>query len=183
MGVAIRSIGTYLPERVVCNTDLEEKIQDVGIRLPDGSLKKMFGIESRRYAAPCQQVSDMACLASEYLWNTVDKSCIDLLIFASASGDMIEPATASIIQNKLGLTCPSFDVKNACNSYVTALHLAHALLKGEFYDNIFILTSEKLSDTVRLQPTSMEDFKSNLASFSFGDAATATLLCKSDNPN
>lgn len=103
------------------------------------------------------------------------------MIFASASSDLIEPATANIVQEKLGLDCPAFDVKNACNSFVTALQIASSFIDSGIHKKILITSGEKLSNSIRFEPEDAEDLKKRLASLSFGDAGSAVMVEGSAN--
>lgn len=103
------------------------------------------------------------------------------MIFASASSDLIEPATGNIIQQKLGLHCPSFDVKNACNSFVTALQIASSFIDAGVYKKILITSGEKLSNSILFTPSSEEDLKKRLACLSFGDGGSAVMVESSTN--
>lgn len=176
MGLKIKDMGVYIPHGITSNQWLEERINQSGIPIPFGTFQRVFGIETRSYAAKDEQVSDMAVKAAESLWDRHDKQSIDLMLFGSASGDMIEPSTSSIVNHKIGLNCPSMDIKNACNSFVSALHVANAFLTTGFYKKILLLTAEKVSDSIRMDPQNLESFKSNIAAFSFGDAASAIIL-------
>ena len=106
---------------------------------------------------------------------------IDCLIFASASSDLIEPATANIVQEKLGLNCPVFDVKNACNSFVTALQIASSFIEAGVHKKILITSGEKLSTSILFNPLNEEDMKKRLASLSFGDGGSAVMVESSAN--
>jgi 3-oxoacyl-[acyl-carrier-protein] synthase-3 len=141
----------------------------------------MFGVKERRYADAKTQVSDLAANAARKIVDKYGKDHFDCLIFASACSDLIEPATANIVQDKLGLNCPAFDVKNACNSFVTALQIAHAFVVSGTYKSVLIATGEKLSNCIKLDINSDEDLTDRLAAFSFGDAGSAVLVEASAN--
>ena len=68
---------------------------------------------------------------------------IDLLMFASASQDLIEPATSHIVSAKLGLSAPVFDVKNACNSVINALQVADALIRAGSHRRILVVSGAR----------------------------------------
>jgi 3-oxoacyl-[acyl-carrier-protein] synthase-3 len=124
----IADIAGYASEWIVPNLEIEKKINATENLIGPGSIERLFGVKERRYANHSDQVSDLAVLAAIQILSRIDRTSIDCLIFAAASSDLIEPATANIIQSKLGLTCAAFDVKNACNSFVTALHVANAFI-------------------------------------------------------
>ena len=121
--IYIEHITSYIPSTKIDNRWVEEKIQAGGFPIQEGLLEKMIGSETRYYAEADEQVSDLAVAAAMKLLQKIPGRKIDLLIFAAASSDLIEPATANIVQHKLGLQCACFDLKNACNSVPTLLKL------------------------------------------------------------
>jgi len=179
--VKIVDIAVYKPNRVVSNTELENTINKERRILPSGIIEKVFGIESRRFAQNREQASDLAANAAITLLNRQERNEVDLLIFASASSDLIEPATSNIIQHKLKLSCPVMDIKNACNSFVSALQVSSSLITAGQYEKILIVTGEKPSDSIRLQYKDEQQLKDSFASLSFGDAGSAVLLGKATN--
>lgn len=176
----ISDIGIYLPEKIISSLELERIINKRGKLLSEGSLEKLFGVRERRYAEASVQVSDMGAQAAHGIVERYGANEIDCLIFASACSDLIEPATANIVHAKLGLQCPAFDIKNACNSFVTALQVACSFIDSGTYKKILITSGEKLSNSIRFQPTEVE-LKKGLASLSFGDAGSAVLVQASPN--
>ena len=101
---------------------------------------------------------------------------IDLLIFAAASSDLIEPATANIVQYKLGLTCPVMDIKNACNSFVSAMQVASSFIESNYYKNILIVNGEKLSEVINFNPHNDNHLMRCMAGYALGDAGAAMLM-------
>ena len=176
----IEAVGTYLPEEIVDNENLEQRINAQHDWLSPGVIEKLFGIKTRRFAASHEQSSDLAANAAQPIVDKYGKDSIDCLIFSSASSDLIEPATGNIVQQKLGLSCPIMDVKNACNSFVTGLQLASSLIHAGQYENILIATGEKPSIAIKTAYNNQEEFRKSAASFSFGDAGSAVLVSKSD---
>lgn len=172
----ISEIEVFLPPRKVSSAEIEALVNRNGNFVPVGSVERMFGVKERRFADAEMQVSDLAANAARKIVDKYGKDSIDCLVFASACSDLIEPATANIVQDKLGLNCPAFDVKNACNSFVTALQIAQALIVSGTYKRILIATGEKLSNSIRLEINCDEDLKNRLAALSFGDAGSAVLV-------
>ncbi|MFN0037063.1 MAG: 3-oxoacyl-ACP synthase III family protein [Saprospiraceae bacterium] len=177
----ISELSVYLPERVVSNQELEERVNAHGQMLPPGGLHRLFGIEARRFAALGQQVSDLAVAAAMPIVEKVGASNIGHLIFAAACADLIEPATCNIVQHKLGLHCPAMDIKNACNSFTTALMTASSLIAAGICDNVLVVNGEKLSDSIRFEFENQAQFAQHLAALSFGDAGAAALVSRSDD--
>jgi acyl-CoA:acyl-CoA alkyltransferase len=172
----IKAIATYIPDTVVDNQDITNKINYDNPLLSYGALGRLLGSNTRHFADSETQVSDLACLAANKLLSHHSTTHIDLLIFAAASSDLIEPATANIIQLKLGLNCPVMDIKNACNSIVTAIQTASAFVEAGYYRNVLIVNGEKLSEVVNYNPRDNEHFTRCLASYSLGDAGAAILI-------
>lgn len=181
MKLKIVDLFAYKPSNIVTNEALENRINANEKLVPNGMIEKLFGIKQRRFAKDNEQVSDLAAKAAKPLLDKHPETKIDLLIFASASADLIEPATSNIIQHKLGLDCPVMDIKNACNSFVSALQVSSGLISTGQYKNILLVTGEKLSDGIRFKYEDAQQLKNNFASFSFGDAGSATLLSYSEN--
>lgn len=177
----ISEIEVFLPPRKVSSAEIEALVNRKGKFVPNGSVERMFGVKERRFADAATQVSDLAANAARKIVDKHGKDSIDCLVFASACSDLIEPATANIVQDKLGLNCPAFDVKNACNSFVTALQIAQAFIVAGTYKRILIATGEKLSNSIKLDIQDDEDLKGRLAALSFGDAGSAVLIEASMN--
>lgn len=180
-GTAIRSVAAYLPENIVHNHQIEEKISyNNALIKKTNILERLFGSRTRRFAATHTQVSDLACAAANRILSENPGTPIDLLIFAAASSDLIEPATANIIQAKLGLRCPVMDIKNACNSFMSAMHVATAFIDSGVYNHVLIVCGEKLSEVINYDPVDDEHLNRCLSGYSLGDAGAAMLLGKSE---
>ncbi len=179
--VKIAQIESYLPETVISNDELVKRINNSNVQIKPEMVEKMFGIKERRFAKDNEQVSDMASKACMPIVENIGKDKIDLLIFASVCQDLIEPATSNIIQHKLGLTCPCIDIKNACNSFINALQAATAFINSNMYENILIVSSEKLSNGINFEIENKEHLIRALASLSLGDGAVAAIVSASDD--
>jgi 3-oxoacyl-(acyl-carrier-protein) synthase III len=174
--IYLRELEVYLPARKINNDYIEKRIRERGFSIPNGIFKSKMGCDVRYFAEEDEQVSDMAVAAARKILDKFPKEEIDLLIFSAACSDLIEPATANIVLAKLQLSCPAFDVKNACNSVVNAIEIACALIRSGNYKNILIVSGEKPSDGIEYGPTDIESFKNLFASYSFGDGGAALLL-------
>jgi acyl-CoA:acyl-CoA alkyltransferase len=175
MSTYLRDIAVYLPDRIVQNAEIEQKIAENFSGLEPGMLERILGIKTRRFASTEMQVSDLACAAASQILAKHDAQ-IDLLIFAAASSDLIEPATAAIIQNKLKLNCPVMDVKNACNSVTTAIQIASAFIESKVHQNVLIVNGEKLSEVINFKPIDNEHFMRCIPAYGLGDAGAAILV-------
>ncbi len=174
--VFIEYISSFLPGERISNGCVEQKIKAGGFDIQEGLIEKIIGNKYRYYAENEEQVSDLCASAARKLLEKIPDRKIDLLIFAAASQDLIEPATANIVQHKLGLNCPAFDLKNACNSVTNAMEIASALILNGDYNNILVVCGEKISNSIRFHNIRKEDFKDHFAAYSLGDAGVALLL-------
>jgi len=179
----ITATSCYAPERVISNEWVEERINGKNLLLPPGILKDKFGLEQRRFAQDNEQASDIAAAACFSILQKHDRSSFDLLIFASGSSDMIEPATATILQHKLGLTCPAMDVKNACSSFVCGMQVANAFIASGEYKKILVVSGEKLSSIIKLDYGGKEELIKRMASLSMGDGGAAFVMEASEMSN
>lgn len=165
----IVDIATYLPGHTRSSAEVEERIE--GFRAPRGIIERLTGIATRHVAADDQQASDLAAEAARRL-----DTDVDLLIFASASQDMVEPATAHIVAAKLGLSCPVFDVKNACNSLLNGIQVAEALIRMGAHRRVLVCTGEMPSRAIRWQVRNREQFVDSFAGYTLSDAGAAVLV-------
>lgn len=177
--IKIAKVAAYLPSRIVTNEELEQMVNQHGTVVTPGSLEKLFGSRERRFAEPDEQVSDLAAKAALPIVEEFGRENIGYLIFAAASADLIEPATANIVQHKLGLNCPCFDLKNACNGFVDAITVGASLIQSGLCPNVLIVNGEKLSQAMRLDGLGFT--QNHLAAYSLGDAGAAMLLTPSDD--
>ncbi len=179
MNATIAKIESYLPARQISNSFIEDGLSKLGFNLPPNILQKTMGVENRYYASEEENVSDLAVKAAKKIFDSETNSeDINLLIYASACSDLIEPATCNIVHEKLQLNCPAFDVKNACNSILNAIDIASLYIKNNQYQNVLIVSGEKPSDSINFHPNSEQELKDCFASYSFGDAGLAILMKK-----
>jgi acyl-CoA:acyl-CoA alkyltransferase len=179
--IKISEVSSYLPEQIISNEDIEKRINQQKIILPNGVLERLFGSKERRFADKNEQVSDLAAKAALPIVEKTGRENVDCLIFSAACADVIEPATANIIQHKLGLDCPSFDIKNACNSFLSAFQVGISLIQSAHYERILIVNGEKLNDTIQFNVENENDLRKHLAAYTLGDAGAAALLEKSND--
>ena len=164
--------GSYLPEKILTNQDLES-IVDTN----DSWIRTRTGIEQRHIAADNEMASDLAvnaCLkAIESADISIDK--IDLIIVATTTPDMTFPSTACILQNKLGIKdCPAFDVQAVCSGFVYALATADMFIRAGKYKTALVVGTEIYSRLL--------DWSDRSTCVLFGDGAGAVLITKSDQP-
>ena len=165
--------GSYLPEKVLSNYDLE-KIVDTS---HDWILSRS-GIVERHIAADNELTSDLALHASR---NAIEAAGIsgeeiDLIIVATTSPDQLFPSTACILQDKLGIKNrgPAFDIQAVCGGFVYALNTADMYIKGGQAKTILVVGAEVLSRMV--------DWNDRTTCVLFGDGAGAVVLQASSSP-
>lgn len=170
MKARITGVATYLPQRTMTSAEVERRIE--GYVPYRGVVERLTGIRSRHVAGDHQQASDLAAEAAREL----DHAQADLLIFASASQDMVEPATAHIVAAKLGLSCPVFDVKNACNSMLNGIQVAEALILSGAHRKVLVCSGEIPSRAIRWKVRDRTEFVNSFAGYTLSDTGAAVLM-------
>jgi 3-oxoacyl-[acyl-carrier-protein] synthase-3 len=168
----IARTGSYLPEKVVSNQDLE-KVMDTS----DEWIRERTGIRRRHIAAEEETCSDMALVATRRAAEAagIEVTDIDLIIVGTVTPDKVFPSTACIIQRRLGIHgCPAFDIQAACSGFVYALDLANRLVSSGGSRNALVIGSEVLS-----RITNWDD---RTTAVLFGDGAGAVILQPSSEP-
>jgi 3-oxoacyl-[acyl-carrier-protein] synthase-3 len=172
MYAAFRSIGAYVPSKILTNAELE-----VMVDTSDEWITKRTGIKERHIAAADETTSDMGVKAAEKAIERagIDKSQIDMLICATISPDYFcMPSTATIIATKLGLEkITAFDVSAACTGFVYALSIAKAFIESGMKKNILIVGAERLS--------TITDYTDRGTCILFGDGAGAAIIGATEN--
>ena len=178
---AFAGIGHVLPERIVASTELEDRVREgIDDRLMRaGIVESLSGVRERRHAPEGTTSSDLAAQAG--LRAIADAGLIpgdiDMLIFAAASHDISEPATANIVQVKTGCFNASvLDVKNACNSFVNALDIAASAIETGRATRVLIATGEILSIFIDYDITGVRELRTKFAGLTLGDAGAAAVL-------
>lgn len=167
----ISSTGSYLPKRIVENHEL---IQFPASRLQ--LIAEKTGVLARRFAADDECTSDLAIMAAIDCIekSTIPVSEIDAIILATSSPDRIHPATATIVQNKIGaLKAFAFDINSVCSGNVYALVLGDSLIRSGVCNNVLVIAAEVYSRF--LNPNDFSTFPY------FGDGAGAVLLTRGDD--
>jgi 3-oxoacyl-[acyl-carrier-protein] synthase-3 len=160
------STGSYLPERILTNKELES-IVDTN----DEWIVSRTGIRERHVAAEGQTTSDMAVEASRKALQAagLQPSDIELIIVSTITGDMPTPATACLVQTKLGAPqAAAFDLSAACSGFVYGMSVAKAFIESGTYKRILLVGAEKL--------TAFIDWKDRGSCVLFGDGAGAAIL-------
>jgi 3-oxoacyl-[acyl-carrier-protein] synthase-3 len=191
--VNIEAFGYELPPEVVTSDDIEQQLKPVydRLRLPAGRLELMSGIRQRRLWAPGTMPSDAAAMAGcRALENSgIPKSEIGLLINCSVCRDFLEPATATVVHERLGLpkTAPAFDISNACLGILTGITVAASMIESGSIKAALLVSGENcrslLESTIDhiLKDTGLtrQTIKPLFASLTIGSGAVAVVLTHS----
>jgi len=168
--VGITAISACVPPKIVYNKDL-------GYLIPEEEIEKTIkniGIYERRIVDDDVCASDLCCKAAEQLINdnNIDRDSIDILLFVSQAPDYRIPATAPILQKRLGLSKSTacFDISLGCSGYVYALSTAFAYASMEGVNRVLLLDGETFSKIVNK--------KDKVDWPLYGDAGTATIIEK-----
>ena len=158
--------GSYLPEKVLSNQDLEKMVET-----SDEWILSRTGMKERRIAQSDEFTSDMGYQAALQAMEAARISAdgIDLILVATITPDFIFPSTACLLQSRLKAAgAAAVDVKAACTGYLYALSQAKAYIDAGMYKNVLIVASEKLSSIV--------DYKDRNTCVLFGDGAAACVV-------
>ena len=168
----IISTGRYLPERVMTNAEFEPLVGDV-----DAWLKENVGIAERR-VVDNETTSDMCTAAARQALERadLDPADIDLIILGTDTPDYISPATAPILQHKLGaLNSGTFDINSACASWVAGLDVAAKQITVDTdINNVLVVGGYAM--------TRFLDYHDKRTCTLFGDGAGAVVMSVSDEP-
>jgi len=177
--VGLTAVASFLPEREVTTDELQERVATAS-RLPlrPGMFAQTTGIQRRRVAADDEYASDLAIGAGRLVLARagLDALDIDLLLFASATRDMAEPATAHVVQAALGGRAHALDVTNACNSFLNGIDLARAMIMAGRARRALVVTGETPTRAMRPRLDGLAQARRSLAGYTFGDAGAAVLV-------
>ncbi len=172
MYAAFRSIGAYVPEKILSNEDLTKMVDTT-----DEWITKRTGIKERRIAADNETTSDMGVKAAEKAIERsgLKKSDIDMIVVATISPDYFNmPSTATVIAHKMGLDKVSaFDISAACTGFIYVLSIAKAFIESGMKKNVLIIGSEKMS--------AITDYSDRGTCILFGDGAGAAVISATEN--
>jgi len=158
--------GSYLPERVMTNADLENMVETT-----DEWIRSRTGIRERRIAADDETTSDMAAEAAKRAIQHagISPRKIDLIVLATATPDMAFPSTACIVQHRIGIVgVAAFDISAACSGFLYAVGIADQFLRNQSAKTALVIGAEKYSKIM--------DWTDRRTCVLFGDGAGAVLL-------
>jgi 3-oxoacyl-[acyl-carrier-protein] synthase III len=163
---SIIGTGSYAPEKILTNDDLSRMVDT-----SDEWITTRTGIKERRIAARDETTSDMAAKAALRALEQAKTSAseIDLLIVATATPDMVFPATACFVQKKIGATkAACMDVSAACAGFLFAVEIAQQFIISQTYDTVLVIGADKL--------TAITNWTDRNTCVLFGDGAGAVVL-------
>lgn len=191
LNISLRAIDTVKPDKFFSSDEIEKQLSPVydRLKLPYGRIEMQTGIKSRGVFID-KRPSDISAMAAKNLFknSNINPDDIDLLIHASVCRDFLEPSTASVVHDLLGLRsdCLSFDLSNACLGVVSAISVAADMLQQESVKKALIVTGENsgplLKTTIEtiLKDKSMtrKTIKKYFANFTIGSSGVALVLEK-----
>lgn len=170
--IVIQGIGSYAPERILTNDELSRQLDT-----SDEWIRPRTGIGARHIAAEGQQTSDLATEAARRALEDagISEEEVDLIIVGTMSADLLCPATACLVQAKLGCrNVPAFDISAACSGFPYILEAGAAMLRSGSYRHVLVIGAEKMSGIL--------DWQDRTTCILFGDAAGAVVLSRSETP-
>ncbi len=171
----ITGIGRYLPPRLVTNQDLTAHMDTT-----DEWIEQRTGIRARRYSDGSVGAADMGALAAEAALARAGCRAeeLDCVLFATLSPDIDMPASACVLQHRLGIGgMPAFDVRNQCTGFLYALATANAFIKSGRFRRILIVGAEVHSTGIDITTRGRD------VAVIFGDGAAAVVVEPTDDPS
>ena len=168
----ITGTGSYLPEKVLTNKDLEQFVDTT-----EEWIFSRSGIRQRHIAAEGEFTSDLAEAASREALKSAGRqaSDVDLIVVATTTADQVFPSTACLLQNRLGIHgCPAFDVQAVCAGFLYAMDVAYRYIMTGASRCALVVGAETFSRILNWEDRS--------TCVLFGDGAGAVLLEAADTP-
>ena len=164
--------GSYLPEKILTNKNLESMVDTT-----DEWIMERTGIQQRHIASTEESSVDMAYQASMKAIDlaSINKQKIDMIIVATTTPERKFPSSAVLLQNKLDIkNAFAFDVNAACTGFIFAIDIADKYIKNGSVKNVLVVGTEKI--------TSLLDWTDRNTCVLFGDGAGSIILSASDKP-
>jgi 3-oxoacyl-[acyl-carrier-protein] synthase-3 len=171
MKAKIIGTGSYLPERVLTNRELEQMVET-----SDEWIVTRTGMRERRIARADEYTSDMGTHAARKALEDagIGPEEIDFILVATFTPDYLCPNTACLIQRSIGATqAGALDISAACTGYLYALAVAKSFVESGMYKKILVVAAEKLS--------SVTNYKDRSTCVLFGDGASACIVASEGN--
>lgn len=169
----VSGVASYLPEKILTNTDLEKMVET-----SDEWITTRTGIKERHIARPDETASEMAEKAAKLCLerSKVDPLEIDLIIVGTFTGDYPCPTTSCLLQGKIGANnAAAFDLNAACSGYLYILSTAKAFIEAGIYRTILVVAVEKMSSVI--------DYTDRGTCVLFGDGAAASIVSRDPKSN
>jgi 3-oxoacyl-[acyl-carrier-protein] synthase-3 len=163
---SIVSVGSYVPQRILTNADLEKLVETT-----DEWITSRTGIKERRIAAENEFTSDIAAKAALRALESahLQPELVDLIVVATITPDMPFPSTACLVQRKIGARrAAAFDIEAACSGFIYGLEIGQQFIMTRTYDTVLVIGAEKLSSII--------DWTDRNTCVLFGDGAGAAIL-------
>ncbi len=170
----ITGTGMYVPERVVTNDDLAERMDT-----SDEWIRQRTGIATRRWVTPGQRPSELAERAAERALEAAGRESgeIDCIVVATLSGEADFPGTSFFLQDRLGVgEVPCFDLRAQCSGFVYALSVANAFVRSGSFRRVLLVGCEIHSTGLDVSTEGRD------VAVLFGDGAGAVVVERSDDP-
>jgi 3-oxoacyl-[acyl-carrier-protein] synthase-3 len=165
MQSSIKSVGTFVPDGVLTNFDLEKMVET-----SDTWIRERTGIQERRIAAPTQTTTDLAIGAARDALSAAGlrPEDTDLIVLSTSTPDSFFPSGASLVQQQLGAQGPAFDVQAACTGFLYAISIADKFVTSGQARQALVIGAETLTKII--------NFKDRGTCVVFGDGAGAVVL-------
>lgn len=174
--------GAHVPPQQITNEDINSFLKVAGKKTRFGEVVgTVTGIRSRRYAGSAVYPSDLAAEASRQALKRagVDPKDLDVIIYCGITRDVEEPATACILQEKIGAhNAYVFDVGNACNGFISALDILDSFIASGRCDVGLVTCGELISQYVNWSPDSKKDLRLSAMGYTLGDGGGAAVLSR-----
>lgn len=170
---AITGTGSYLPERVVSNFDLEKMVDTT-----DEWIQQRTGIVERRIAEEDVATSDLCIHAARWAIKNahIDPLDIDMILVATVTPDTFFPSTACYVQKGIGAkNASAMDISAACAGFLYGLDLADGMIKSGRCDTILVVGGEIFNNII--------DWNDRSTCVLFGDGAGAAIVQATDEPD
>ena len=169
MSFRILGTGSFAPEKIVTNDDLSTMVET-----SDEWITKRVGVKER-HVCTTETNTDMGVAAAQAALENagVRPEELDLIIGATISADTISPGLAGMVQNRIGATCPCFDMNVACPGFLFALDVADGFFARKKAKKVLVVSSERMSGLI--------DWTDRGTCVIFGDGAGAAVLGEGDN--
>ena len=165
--------GSYLPDRVMTNAELENMVDT-----SDEWIVTRTGIRQRHIAAEDENTSDLAEQATRHALAAagIEPNDLDLIVVATTTGDYVFPSVACLLQDRLRINngCPAFDVQAACAGFVYAIDVVHRYFQTNACRRALVVGAETFSRII--------DWTDRNTCVLFGDGAGAVVLEAGDEP-